>query len=105
MVLLLPSHKFTSFAERSRLLTVSQPPSPFSLCVFPLSQDVSEKRFDREVQSANIMRELRRRREFECTQTQKKRKIEEKKMRRRASFRGGRRFSRDPVSWENYFGT
>merc|ERR1711904_200167 len=34
--------------------------------------DVSEKRFDREVQSANIMRELRRRREFECTQTQKK---------------------------------
>mmetsp|Transcript_14210 Transcript_14210/g.27387 ORF Transcript_14210/g.27387 Transcript_14210/m.27387 type:complete len:121 (+) Transcript_14210:905-1267(+) len=66
--------------------------------------DVSEKRFDREVQSANIMRELRRRREFECTQTQKKRKIEEKKMRRRASFRGGRRFSRDPVSWENYFG-
>merc|ERR1711924_563660 len=40
--------------------------------------EVSEKRFDREVQNAEIMREVKRRQQFENTQDIKKRKIEEK---------------------------
>merc|ERR1712174_60537 len=41
--------------------------------------EVSEKRFDREVQNAAIMREVKRRQQFENSQDMKKRKIEEKK--------------------------
>merc|ERR1712134_41364 len=66
--------------------------------------EVSEKRFDREVQNAEIMREVKRRQQFENTQDIKKRKIEEKKLRRRfASRRRGNR-NTDPVSWDQYFG-
>merc|ERR1712115_690137 len=66
--------------------------------------EVSEKRFDREVQNAEIMREVKRRQQFENTQDIKKRKIVEKKLRRRfASRRRGNR-NTDPVSWDQYFG-
>jgi len=66
--------------------------------------EVSEKRFDREVQNAAIMREVKRRQQFENSQDIKKRKIEEKKLRRRfASKRRGNR-NNGPVSWDQYFG-
>jgi len=61
--------------------------------------EVSEKRFDREVQGASIMREVKRRQQFENPQDIKKRKIEEKKLRRRNRYRGGA-----VVSWDQYFG-
>ena len=63
--------------------------------------EVSEKRFDREVMSAGTMREVRRRQQFESTQDIKKRKVEEKKLRRRFERQrrgGGQR------SWDQYFG-
>merc|ERR1712100_151109 len=64
--------------------------------------EVSEKRFDREVQNAAIMREVKRRQQFENSQDVKKRKVEEKKLRRRfASKRRGNR-NNGPVSWDQY---
>merc|ERR1712078_712514 len=63
--------------------------------------EVSEKRFDREVMSAGTMREVRRRQQFESTQDIKKRKVEEKKLRRR--FERQRRGS-GQRSWDQYFG-
>merc|ERR1712216_491822 len=64
--------------------------------------EISEKRFDREVQSADIMREVKRRQQFENTQDIKKRKVEEKKSRRR--FASRKNFRNEPVSWDQYFG-
>merc|ERR1712003_41924 len=52
--------------------------------------EVSEKRFDREVLNAGVQRELRRRSQFENSQDMKKRKVEEKKLRRRFMNRGRR---------------
>ena len=63
--------------------------------------EVSEKRFDREVLNAGVQREVRRRSQFENPQDMKKRKVEEKKLRRRFANRG-RNFG--PVSWDQYFG-
>merc|ERR1712087_49818 len=65
--------------------------------------EVSEKRFDREVMNAGVTREVKRRQQFENTQDIKKRKIEEKKLRRRFASRRGTR-NMDPVSWDQYFG-
>merc|ERR1711934_704496 len=64
--------------------------------------EVSERRFDREVQNAAIMREVKRRQQFENSQDIKKRKIEEKKLRRR--FASRKNFNSGPVSWDQYFG-
>merc|ERR1712220_25639 len=50
--------------------------------------EVSEKRFDREVLNAGVQRELRRRSQFENSRDVKKRKVEEKKLRRRFMNRG-----------------
>ena len=63
--------------------------------------EVSEKRFDREVLNAGVQRELRRRSQFENLQDKKKRKVEEKKLRRRFMNRGR---NQGPVSWDQYFG-
>merc|ERR1711924_490127 len=63
--------------------------------------EVSEKRFDREVLNAGVQRELRRRSQFENLQDKKKRKVEEKKLRRRFMNRGR---NTGPVSWDQYFG-
>ena len=63
--------------------------------------EVSEKRFDREVLNAGVQRELRRRSQFENSQDVKKRKVEEKKLRRRFMNRGR---NTGPVSWDQYFG-
>jgi len=63
--------------------------------------EVSEKRFDREVLNAGVQRELRRRSQFENSQDMKKRKVEEKKLRRRFMNRGR---NTGPVSWDQYFG-
>merc|ERR1712151_499579 len=63
--------------------------------------EVSEKRFDREVLNAGVQRELRRRSQFENSQDTKKRKIEEKKLRRRFMNRGR---NTGPVPWDQYFG-
>merc|ERR1711907_557762 len=54
--------------------------------------EVSEKRFEREV---------RRRSQYENSQDVKKRKVEEKKLRRRFMNRGR---NTGPVSWDQYFG-
>merc|ERR1711907_657594 len=63
--------------------------------------EVSEKRFDREVLNAGVQRELRRRSQFENSQDGKKRKVEEKKLRRRFMNRGR---NTGPLSWDQYFG-
>ena len=48
-----------------------------------------------------VQRELRRRSQFENSQDVKKRKVEEKKLRRRFMNRGR---NTGPVSWDQYFG-
>ena len=97
-------------------LTRTPPPTAFVLCcccffsrslnvqIIPGEREnfeVSEKRFDREVLNAGVQRELRRRSQFENSQDVKKRKVEEKKLRRRFMNRGR---NTGPVSWDQYFG-
>ena len=96
-------------------LTPTPPPTAFVRCFLFSSRslnvqiipgerenfEVSEKRFDREVLNAGVQRELRRRSQFENSQDVKKRKVEEKKLRRRFMNRGR---NTGPVSWDQYFG-
>lgn len=97
-------------------LTPTPPPTAFVRCcccffsrslnvqIIPGEREnfeVSEKRFDREVLNAGVQRELRRRSQFENSQDMKKRKVEEKKLRRRFMNRGR---NTGPVSWDQYFG-
>ena len=97
-------------------LTPTPPPTAFVRCcccffsrslnvqIIPGEREnfeVSEKRFDREVLNAGVQRELRRRSQFENSQDVKKRKVEEKKLRRRFMNRGR---NTGPVSWDQYFG-
>ena len=96
-------------------LTPTPPPTAFVRCFLFSSRslnvqiipgerenfEVSEKRFDREVLNAGVQRELRRRSQFENSQDMKKRKVEEKKLRRRFMNRGR---NTGPVSWDQYFG-
>merc|ERR1712199_771 len=63
--------------------------------------EVSEKRFDREVLNAGVQRELRRRSQFENSQDMKKRKVEEKKLRRRFM---NRVINAGPITYYDYFG-